>query len=369
MSESQPNNYQPRVPLKGKRVLVAMSGGVDSSVAAALLVGAGAEVLGATYKNFCFTESDALPGRSCCSVDAVADALAVCRRLGIEHGLVDETERFGSEVIDNFHAEYRAGHTPNPCVRCNAQVRFPRLIEEADARGCDYVATGHYARIVEVGGRHYLAAGTDGDKDQSYFLAATDPACYPRVLFPLGGFEKAVTRILAREAGIHVHEKRESQDVCFLAGRSLRQYLGEEGALRPGPILDGEGRELGRHDGVELLTIGQRHGLGVAGGHPLYVTEIDAASASVTLGDSRDLLRREITCSSTWLHSEAEKLPLAGKIRYRSPARPVEALKQENGELILRFAEPISAPAPGQSLVLYHEHRVMGEGTIRASRP
>ena len=361
------NPYRPRVPLDGKRVLVAMSGGVDSSVAAALLVGAGAEVVGATYKNFCFSETDELPGRSCCSVDAVADALAVCRKLGVAHSVVDETERFGVEVVDNFHSEYGAGRTPNPCVRCNSQVRFPRLIEEADAIGCDFVATGHYARIVQEGGRHYLAAAADDEKDQSYFLAAIDPRHYARMLFPIGEIEKSVTRELAREAGLHVHEKRESQDICFLAGRSLKEYLGGRGELSPGPILDGEGRELGRHEGVELLTIGQRHGLGVAADRPLYVTKIDAADASVMLGGAEELLRRELRCRLNWLHEGAEAAPLAARIRYRSPARPIEYFNRENGEFVLRFAEPVSAPAAGQSLVLYRRDRVMGEGTIMAS--
>ncbi len=346
-----------------------MSGGVDSSVAAALLVDAGAEVIGATYKNFCFTDSDALPGRSCCSVDAVADALAVCRGLGIEHQVVDETERFGVEVVDNFHSEYRAGRTPNPCVRCNAQVRFPRLIESADELGCDYVATGHYARIVEKGGEHYLAAGADGNKDQSYFLAATDPACYPRILFPIGEIEKSVTRAIARDAGIHVHEKRESQDICFLAGRSLRDYLGKESNLRSGPILDKSGKELGRHDGIELLTIGQRHGLGVASDRPLYITAIDLATAAVTLGDAEDLQCHQVTCRAAWLHDSADSHQLSARIRYRSPVQPVAKIDREGDKLNIRLDSPVSAPSPGQSLVLYHEDHVMGEGTITNSSP
>ena len=269
MSNSFTDSYQPRVPLAGRRVLVAMSGGVDSSVAAVLLASAGAEVTGATFKNFCFTEAGELPGRSCCSVEAVADALAVCRAIGIPHTLVDETERFGRNVIDDFDAEYRAGRTPNPCARCNSAVRFPRLLEEASRLGCDYVATGHYARVCMSDDRLFLARGLDGDKDQSYFLAGMDPGSYVRVLFPLGGLRKARTRELAREAGLHVHEKPESQDVCFLAGRSLRDYLGGRGLLRPGPVLGPEGERLGEHPGAGPSPGGARgRGGGGGGGVP-----------------------------------------------------------------------------------------------------
>jgi len=187
--------------LPGRRVLLAMSGGVDSSVAAWLLREAGAEVVGATFRNVCFSERDELPERSCCSLEAVGDARRVCDELGVEHIIVDETERFEREVIDDFHAEYARGRTPNPCVRCNTAVRFPRLIEEADRLGCDAVATGHYARIVSEGGVLYLARGRDEAKDQSYFLAGMDPSTYSRLLFPLGAFDKPTVRGMAKSTG------------------------------------------------------------------------------------------------------------------------------------------------------------------------
>lgn len=351
--------------LDGKRVLVAMSGGVDSSVAAALLAEGGAEVVGATYKNFCFGDSDELPGRSCCSVDAVADALAVCRHLGIEHRVVDETERFQQEVVANFHAEYAAGRTPNPCVRCNSQVRFPRLIEEALAAGFDYVATGHYARMLDAGGHRYLARGVDGNKDQSYFLAAMDPGSYPRLLFPLGDIGKADTRALARRQGLHLHEKRESQDVCFLAGRSLRDYLGEQGLLEPGLILDPAGRVLGEHPGAALFTLGQRHGLGVAAGRPLYVSAVDTERGTVTLSEAAALQVRSLVCHSAWVHPAlAAGAELSAKLRYRGPARELASWSCEGERLDLRFAAEVKAPAPGQSLVLYLEDRVVGHGLV-----
>jgi tRNA-uridine 2-sulfurtransferase len=354
--------------LAGRRVLVAMSGGVDSSVAAAMLAEQGAEVVGATYKNFCFTDSDALPGRSCCSVDAVADALAVCRHLGIEHRVVDETARFQAEVVDDFEREYAAGRTPNPCVRCNAAVRFPRLVEEADAAGFDFVATGHYARLLRDGDRHFLAAGVDGSKDQSYFLAAVDPALHSRLLFPLGELTKPETRELARKAGLHLSEKRESQDVCFLAGGTLRDYLGERGLLEPGPIIDGKGELLGEHPGAALFTLGQRHGLGVSASRPLYVTDVDAVTNTVTLGDESDLGVTRLRSRGAWVHEALLDGSLSGeiaaKIRYRSPALPVADWSFTQGALAVSFAEPVKAPAPGQSLVLYHGDHVVGHGIL-----
>jgi len=346
-------------------VLLAMSGGVDSSAAAWLLREAGAEVVGATFRNYCFQDAGPLPEKACCSVAAVDDARRVCLDLGLEHVLVDETERFGREVMDHFAAEYRRGRTPNPCLRCNTAVRFPRLLEEAERLGCDFVATGHYVRLVSAEGRRFLARGRDQAKDQSYFLAGVDPASYGRLLFPCGEFEKAEIREMAAEAGLHVASKAESQDVCFLAGRSLEDYLGGLGALHPGEVVGPCGEIRGEHRGVELFTVGQRQGLGVALGRPVYVIRVEAESGRVYLGEESELLAREIVADEAWLGGEPE----TGKIRYRSAARPVESAVLEGGLLRLRFAEPVKAAAPGQSLVLYAGDRVVGHGVIREARP
>jgi len=353
--------------LPGRRVLLAMSGGVDSSVAAWLLREAGAEVLGATFRNFCFSERDDLPERSCCSLEAVGDARRVCENLGIEHLLVDETERFEREVIDDFHDEYARGRTPNPCVRCNTAVRFPRLLEEAARLGCDAVATGHYARIVSDEAALFLARGRDSAKDQSYFLAGMDPGFYPRVLFPLGDFTKPVVRRMGREAGLHVAEKGESQDVCFMTGRRLEEYLSDFGSLRRGEIIGPDGSVLGEHRGVELFTVGQRRGLGLGLGRPVYVTRVDAGSGRVYLGEDEDLLARHLVASSAWLASGAESGPLTGKIRYRGQDHPVASLELTEDRLHLSFAEAVSAAAPGQSLVLYSGDRVLGHGIIETA--
>lgn len=364
-------------PLAGRRVLVAMSGGVDSSVAAALLLEQGASVEGATTKNFCFAETDELPGRSCCSVDAVADAQAVCAQLGIAHRVVDETARFQAEVIDRFEREYATGRTPNPCLRCNSRVRFPRFVEEAAAGGFDAVATGHYARLETAGGERFLARAADADKDQSYFLAAMDAALYPWVLFPLGELTKAATREAARRHGLHVAEKRESQDICFLGGRTLRDYLGERALLTPGPLLGEDGQQLGEHAGAALYTVGQRHGLGLAAGRPVYVTRVDAATGEVVVGDAEALAARALVCGEAWVHpalaaamggqapaSGEAPWPLTARIRYRGAAQAVAAWSREGSALHVRFAEPVRAAAPGQSLVLYAGERVVGHGII-----
>jgi len=355
--------------LPGRRALLAMSGGVDSSVAAWLLREAGAEVAGATFRNVCFGEKSDLPERSCCSTEAVGDARRVCETLGIEHFIVDETERFEREVIDDFHEEYARGRTPNPCVRCNTAVRFPRLLEEAGRLGYDFVATGHYARIEAEGEALFLARGLDAAKDQSYFLAGMDPKGYGRIEFPLGGLDKPTVREMARAAGLHIAEKGESQDVCFMTGRTLEDYLSDFGGLRRGEIIGPDGNVVGEHPGLELFTVGQRQGLGVALGRPVYVTRVDASTGRVYLGEESELLARRVLAESAWLAKEAEGLPLTGKIRYRSEARPVESLEFADGRMRVNFAEPVSAPAPGQSLVFYHGDRVMGHGVIEEAGP
>ncbi|MBM4116364.1 tRNA 2-thiouridine(34) synthase MnmA [bacterium] len=358
-------------PLAGRRVLVAMSGGVDSSAAAALLLEQGAVVEGATTKNFCLAETDELPGRSCCSVDAIADARTVCAQLGIPHRVVDETARFREQVIDDFAAAYAAGRTPNPCLRCNSLVRFPRFVEEAAAGGFDAVATGHYARLLALEGRLCLARAIDGEKDQSYFLAAMDPALYARLLFPLGALTKAETRAVARRHGLHVAEKRESQDVCFLGGRSLRDYLGERALLRPGPLLDEQGRRLGEHAGAALLTVGQRHGLGLAAGAPRYVLRVDTGTGEVVVGEAEALIARRLRCGEAWLHpalaggdGTAIASALTARIRHRGPAQPLRAWRWDGTAFDVDFATPVRAAAPGQSLVLYAGECVVGHGII-----
>jgi tRNA-specific 2-thiouridylase len=361
------NNSTPNLSSRvaGKKVLLALSGGVDSSLAAHLLLEAGAEVTGTTFRNYCFGEETVLPERSCCSVESVRDARRVCDTLNIEHRVIDETERFELAVIDNFQDEYSKARTPNPCVRCNTEVRFPRLMEEALRGGFDLVATGHYARILP-GDPWQMACGLDSGKDQSYFLAGLAPEFYPLVVFPLGAMQKTEVRSLARAAGLHVAGKKESQDICFLGGSSLADYLRQFGALHPGEIIGPEGNVLGEHPGMELFTIGQRHGLGVAAGRPLYVRHMDAETGRITLGEESDLLCRELRASSAWFRPGSG---LRGRVRYRSEAQRLESVEFEDGWLRVKFEEPVSAVAPGQSLVLYDGDRVAGHGIIESSMP
>ncbi|MCP4545914.1 MAG: tRNA 2-thiouridine(34) synthase MnmA [bacterium] len=377
MTDDMQQEYRPRVPLAGKRVLAAMSGGVDSSVVASMLLEAGAEVVGITFRNFRFAASKAPSPRSCCAKMAAADAQAVCGMLGIRHVIVNETKRFTDEVIQNFEDEYHAGRTPNPCVRCNVAVRYPVLLEEAEKLGCDYVATGHYARFrsftdAEGATSLRLTRGVDDNKDQSYFLAAVDPAHYGKILFPLGEFRKPWTRARAVGIGLHVHDRVESQDICFLGGDSLREYLAERDLLSPGEIVDMRGDKLGDHDGVELYTIGQRRGLGVAMGKPVFVTAIDPQTGHVVLGDESDLDARRLTCRDVWIHDELQGEAVAvegltARIRYRSRGCAVETVTFRDGQLEVIFAEPVSAAAPGQSLVLYRDECVLGHGIIESA--
>ncbi|MBN2170952.1 MAG: tRNA-specific 2-thiouridylase [Candidatus Krumholzibacteriota bacterium] len=405
----EPPDDSLRLPraLAGRRVLVAMSGGLDSSVAALLLQRAGAEVVGVTFRNF-FRAGETDCDGAGRDEDPACLAGAVCARLGVTHRAVDESLLFGRRVVEPFLAGYRAGRTPNPCVRCNAALRFPRLAALADEWECRHVATGHYARIARIDRTApprvegsclrveswdtYLAAAVDRDKDQSYFLAGVPPRTYPRLIFPLGGITKARARALAREAGLEVHERPESQDACFLAGRSLGEYLAAAGALHPGPVVGPGGEVLGRHDGYELFTVGQRRGLGVAAGEPLYVAAIETATATVRLGREADLRARRIRCREAWAAPSpwegegvwpervaygpfaSEPAPdddddtappvLRARIRYRGRPLMVSRHALAGTTLTVDLAEPAIAPAPGQSLVLYHGDLVIGHGII-----
>jgi tRNA-specific 2-thiouridylase len=350
------------------RIVVAMSGGVDSSVTAALLKREGHDVVGITLQLYDHGEAKARKG-ACCAGQDIHDARRVADRLGIPHYVLDYEGRFRREVMADFAGSYLAGETPIPCVRCNQRVKFRDLLENARALGAVALATGHYARIVDGPEGRELHKAADGDRDQSYFLFATTPAQLDYLMFPLGGRTKPEIRALAAEFGLPVAAKPDSQDICFVPeGRYARvvERL-RPGAAEPGEIVDLEGRVLGRHEGVIHFTVGQRRGLGIAGAEPLYVVRLEAASRRVVVGPKAALGSigaelREIN----WLGGEGpgpEGLPVGVKLRSASPALP--ALLLPGGEV--RFAQPEAAVAPGQACVFYRGSRVLGGGFIARS--
>lgn len=354
-------------------VLLAMSGGVDSAVSALTLVEAGYTVVGLTMKNYCYGENaGAAAERSCCSTEAIDDARAVCQRIGIRHMVVSTEELFGREVYHNFLDEYRRGRTPNPCVRCNSIVRFDTLVEWADRMGFDYVATGHYARVFRSdAGRYYVSRSTSRTKDQSYFLSALEPKVLDRVLFPLGDREKDAVRATARAGGLRVADKPDSQEVCFVSTRTLRDFLDGKVEMTPGEVTTLAGDVVGTHDGLATYTIGQRRGLGIAASKPQYVVALDVSRNTVVLGDDEDLYHRELTCDLEWIDLAAtqDAAPLLAQIRSRHGAEAVERMSAENGVARVAFETPQRAMAPGQTIAFFDGDVVVGSGVIATAGP
>ncbi|HKY59430.1 MAG TPA: tRNA 2-thiouridine(34) synthase MnmA [Gemmatimonadota bacterium] len=363
----------------GARVLVAMSGGVDSSVAAATLVERGLDVVGVTMKNFCYSgvpEDHA--ATACCSLEAIEDARQVARGLGIVHHVLDFEGPFRDAVIDPFVADYAAGRTPNPCVRCNRFVRFPQLWRKARLLGAVGVATGHYARAVDVGrGRVELRRPVDRAKDQTFYLWGLSRALVGRALFPIGELTKDQVRDRAAELGLATAGKPESQDICFVADGDLKGFLAREAAVRPelaaagrfapGPIRDRDGRDLGTHPGSAYFTIGQRRGLGVAAVEPLYVTGIGGGN-EVIVGTKDDLLAAGLATEDVnWLEERTHGFRAAVQIRHRAEAAPAWIRPRPGRRALVRFDEPQRAVAPGQSAVFYDGERLLGGGTICGS--
>ena len=354
------------VNLSGQKVIAAMSGGVDSSVAAALLKQAGAEVVGVFL---CLGRAGAADSvsRGCCSADDAADARRVAEKLGIELHVIDAGAAFEG-IIDEFAAEYARGHTPNPCIRCNAEVKFARLMKLADALGARYVASGHYARIVSRGGRQAVARARAVEKDQSYALFAVNGEWLGRVVLPIGELDgKAEVRRIAGASGLAVHDKPDSQEICFVDGDDYSVILAERApeALRPGRIVDAEGRELGRHEGYGRFTIGQRRGLGVAGGVPLYVTAIDPETATVTLGPREALMRTHLAASrAVWQQPVGESFRAAVQIRSTHRGAAATVRRRGEGRFEVEFDAPVSAITAGQAAVVYDGEVVLGGGWI-----
>ena len=359
----------PRLQASGRRTLVAMSGGVDSAAAAQLALDAGDDVVAVTLELWADPATD--DERSCCSPGAVLGARALAHGMGIPHVTLDLREAFRAAVVDEFLTGYEAGRTPNPCVRCNGEVRFHAMLALADSLGAARLATGHYARIAHDEQGSLLRAGADQRKDQSYMLARLAPELLERLWFPLGGLTKDSVRDLARAAGLPVADRRESQDLCFAAGLGTKAFLrrhGSPGVRRPGRIVDVEGRELGRHEGQHGFTVGQRRGLGVASERPLYVLAKDAGAATVTVGPRAALAVTQVTLERSQLHRGMAAVQ-AARLRYGAAAIPCRALEPGHGTLRLELARPAEGVAPGQLACLLSGDVVTGFGTIVEATP
>ncbi len=353
-----------------KSVLVCLSGGVDSAVAALLLRERGFDVAGITFWFWSFDATRAFAGASrCCSLDAAALA---ARQLGIPHETVDASATFRRLVIDDFIARRRLGETPNPCGRCNELVRFGLALEYADRLGCDYIATGHHARLHDEAGTKVLVRGHDAHKDQTYFLYGLGQETLARLLLPIGHLGKDEVFARARAAGLTAASLPESQDLCFAEAGDV-SFLFSERDLAPGPILDPARREIGRHDGLPRYTIGQRRGLGIAAPRPLYVLDMDPVANALIVGEERhlfgtSLVAREARYPCATLPDHA--CPLDVKIRYRTPSSAATAAREADDAFRATFREPQRAITPGQLAVLYDGERLVGGGVIvRPSSP
>ncbi|MDD4980172.1 MAG: tRNA 2-thiouridine(34) synthase MnmA [Candidatus Omnitrophica bacterium] len=354
-----------------ERVAVAMSGGVDSSVAAALLKKQGYEVIGLTM---CFNLADSTTKRpNCCGLEGIEDARRVAHKLGIRHYVLNFSKVLKEKVIADFCREYLRGRTPNPCVRCNQFIKFDALLKKALSLDAGFLATGHYARIEKVVSRqslvvsYLLKKAKDKKKDQSYFLYCLGQKQLRRILFPLGDYTKEEVRNLARKFNLPIADKLASQEICFLPDADYRRFLNThaKAKIKPGPILDKEGNVLGQHQGVAFYTIGQREGLGIARGYPLYVIEINPGNRSIIVGKKEDVYKDEFYLKNTHfiIGLKKKKVALRVKIRYNHPEAQAQVIVTGR-KVKVKFSKPQFAVTPGQSAVFYDHDTVVGGGVI-----
>ncbi len=355
-------------------VAVAMSGGVDSSVAALLIKQAGYRAVGITMKLWSppvpICDADGKE-KTCCTADSAMDAKRVCDQIGIPHFTLDMQEDFEARVIQPFYEAYLAGETPNPCVNCNSFVKWDALWKRAKAIGADSIATGHFAMTENVGGRSYILRGSDAAKDQSYFLWGIPPETLDKTLFPLAHLTKPEVRKIAAEAGLRTATKKESMDICFVPDGNYRDFIGDRAkvlgdAIVPGRIQGPEGKDLGAHQGLPFYTIGQRKGLGVAAAEPLYVKKLDRESNTLLLGKKTELYADGFRADRANFFEPLDgELECLAQYRYRSAVKPARVKDEGNGNITVTLLEPGYCISPGQSVVFYDGQRLLGGARIR----
>ena len=354
------------------KVVVAMSGGVDSSVAALLLQRQGYEVVGVTMKLYGLDNIDLPPDyQGCCTVDDVEDARSVCRLLGVPHYVLNVQREFQAHVIDYFCSEYQKGRTPHPCIACNDKIKFNFLTNRAAVLGADYVATGHYARIEQTASGLVLKKAVDHSKDQSYVLYGMGQKELKHTLMPVGAYSKDAIRQLALDAGLINAEKPDSQDICFIPLGDYKAFLKERVDSTPGDIVDTTGNVVGRHRGIEFYTVGQRRGLGIAAGEPYYVLRVEPETNRVVVGSEDDLYADCMWTSSVNFTSGVTPpvpIEVTVKIRYKSEEAPAVLYPHADGALV-RFQQPQRAITPGQAAVFYQGDALLGGGTIERDLP
>jgi tRNA-specific 2-thiouridylase len=351
------------------RVVVAMSGGVDSSVAALLLAQEGYEVVGVTLRLWSGEESgEPAAGRGCCTIEDIDDARRVCQMIGARHYLVNAEREFRTFVVDYFVREYQRGRTPHPCILCNDRIKFDFLLQRALLLGADYVATGHYARTVtEPDGEARLLRSLDPAKDQSYVLFGLGQARLRRLRLPLGWHTKEEVRGLARAAGLPVAEKPDSQDVCFIPPGGYGEFLQARVSPTPGEVVDSAGRVLGRHPGVEFFTVGQRRGLGFSSLTPMYVIRLEPETRQVVVGPEEELYAPGLRAQEVrWIRGRPPQgtVSVDAKIRYKASEAPATLVADGDGALVW-FEKPQRAVTPGQAVVFYQGAEVLGGGFIQ----